>query len=77
MIPIDYEERVYAGVLGKTVAERIGAQISIDGWAMVAPGDPELAAELAWKAASVSARWRAARSPTSSNRAASMPSRCA
>jgi ADP-ribosylglycohydrolase len=39
---------------GKTVAEQIGAQIFIDGWAMVAPGDPELAANLARKAASVS-----------------------
>ncbi len=39
---------------GKTVAEQIGAQIFIDGWAMVAPGDPELAADLARRAASVS-----------------------
>lgn len=39
---------------GKLVAEQIGAQIFIDGWAMVAPGDPELAVELAAKAASVS-----------------------
>jgi len=39
---------------GQVVAEQIGAQIFIDGWAMVAPGDPELAAELARKAASVS-----------------------
>src|SRR5919197_748964 len=95
-IPHDYEERVYAGVLGKiigvylgrpfegwsyerimaelgeiahyvheprsgssalngkVVAEQIGAQIFIDGWAMVAPGDPELAADLARRAASVS-----------------------
>lgn len=36
------------------VAEQIGAQIFIDGWAMVAPGDPELAASFAQKAASVS-----------------------
>ncbi len=36
------------------VAEQIGAQIFIDGWAMVAPGEPELAASLAQKAASVS-----------------------
>ena len=35
---------------GKTVAEQIGAQIFIDGWAMVAPGDPELAADLAEQA---------------------------
>ncbi len=39
---------------GKVVAEQIGAQIFIDGWAMVAPGDPQLAAELARKAGSVS-----------------------
>ena len=39
---------------GKTVAEQIGAQIFIDGWALVSPGNPGLAAELARKAASVS-----------------------
>jgi ADP-ribosylglycohydrolase len=39
---------------GKVVAEQIGAQIFIDGWGMVAPGDPELAADLARRAASVS-----------------------
>ncbi|MDQ3855345.1 MAG: ADP-ribosylglycohydrolase family protein, partial [Chloroflexota bacterium] len=39
---------------GRVVAEQIGAQIFIDGWAMVAPGDPELAAELARRAGSVS-----------------------
>lgn len=39
---------------GKVVAEQIGAQIFIDGWAMVCPGDPEKAAELARRAASVS-----------------------
>ncbi len=38
----------------KIVAEQIGAQIFIDGWAMVAPGDPELAADLAKRAGSVS-----------------------
>ncbi len=38
----------------KVIAEQIGAQIFIDGWAMVAPGDPELAADLARRAASVS-----------------------
>ena len=36
------------------VAEQIGAQIFIDGWAMVAPGDPALAADLARRAGSVS-----------------------
>lgn len=39
---------------GKTIAEQIGAQIFIDSWALVAPGQPELAATLAKKAASVS-----------------------
>src|SRR5688500_5617372 len=39
---------------GATIAEQIGAQIFVDGWAMVAPGDPELAADLARRAASVS-----------------------
>lgn len=39
---------------GKTIAEQIGAQIFIDGWAMVAPGDPAFAADLAERAASVS-----------------------
>ena len=41
-------------VNGKIVAEQIGAQIFIDGWAMVSPGNPQQAAELAQKAASVS-----------------------
>jgi hypothetical protein len=36
-----------AALNGQIVAEQIGAQIFIDGWAMVAPGDPELAADLA------------------------------
>ncbi|MEM7537462.1 MAG: ADP-ribosylglycohydrolase family protein [Chloroflexota bacterium] len=39
---------------GKVVAEQIGSQIFIDGWAMVAPGDPEFAADLAKRAGSVS-----------------------
>lgn len=39
---------------GKVVAEQIGAQIFIDGWGMVCPGDPELAADFAQRAASVS-----------------------
>ena len=38
----------------KVVAEQIGAQIFIDGWAMVAPGDPVFAADLARRASSVS-----------------------
>jgi ADP-ribosylglycohydrolase len=39
---------------GKTVAEQIGAQIFIDGWALVAPGNPHLAARFAEAAGSVS-----------------------
>lgn len=39
---------------GATVAEQIGAQIFIDGWALVAPGNPALAAKLAKEAGSVS-----------------------
>jgi hypothetical protein len=39
---------------GKVVAEQIGAQIFIDGFGLVAPGRPDLAAELARRAASVS-----------------------
>jgi ADP-ribosylglycohydrolase len=39
---------------GQVVAEQIGAQIFIDGWAMVAPGNPELAAALADRAGRVS-----------------------
>ncbi len=39
---------------GKVVAEQIGAQIFVDGWGMVAPGNPALAADLARRAASVS-----------------------
>jgi ADP-ribosylglycohydrolase len=38
----------------QVVAEQIGAQIFIDGWALVAPGDPALAADFARRAASVS-----------------------
>jgi ADP-ribosylglycohydrolase len=39
---------------GKVVSEQIGAQIFIDGWGMICPGDPALAADLARRAASVS-----------------------
>ena len=39
---------------GQVVAEQIGSQIFIDSWAMVAPGEPELAARLARAAAAVS-----------------------
>jgi hypothetical protein len=38
----------------REVSEQIGAQIFIDGWAMVCPGEPEMAASLAEKAARVS-----------------------
>ena len=38
----------------KIVAEQIGAQIFIDGWGLIAPGDPALAVDLARRAASVS-----------------------
>ncbi len=39
---------------GRTVAEQIGAQIFIDAWGMLHPGDPEAAAEWARRAGSVS-----------------------
>jgi ADP-ribosylglycohydrolase len=39
---------------GQTVAEQIGAQIFIDAFGMVAPGNPKLAATMARRAASVS-----------------------
>ena len=39
---------------GPIMAEQIGSQIFIDGWGMIAPGDPGLAADLARRAASVS-----------------------
>lgn len=39
---------------GPIVAQQIGSQIFIDSWAMVAPGNPFLAADLARRAASVS-----------------------
>lgn len=39
---------------GKTIAEQIGARIFIDGWALVSPGNPALAAKLAKEAGSVS-----------------------
>lgn len=39
---------------GRVVAEQIGAQIFIDAFGMVAPGNPELAAELARRSARVS-----------------------
>ncbi len=39
---------------GTVLSEQIGAQIFIDGWGMACPGDPERAAGLARRAASVS-----------------------
>ena len=39
---------------GITVSEQIGAQIFIDGWPMVCPGDPQKASELAARAGRVS-----------------------
>lgn len=39
---------------GKTVAEQIGAQIFIDGWGLLCPGDPEAAVSFAERAARVS-----------------------
>jgi ADP-ribosylglycohydrolase len=39
---------------GKTVAEQIGAQIFIDGWAMISPGNPGQAARFAEAAGKVS-----------------------
>ncbi|HEV2474408.1 MAG TPA: ADP-ribosylglycohydrolase family protein [Chthonomonadales bacterium] len=43
-----------AGRNGQVVAEQIGAQIFVDGWGLVSPAQPELAVELASKAARVS-----------------------
>jgi ADP-ribosylglycohydrolase len=39
---------------GQEVAEQIGAQIFIEGWGLVCPGNPALAADLARRASSVS-----------------------
>jgi hypothetical protein len=39
---------------GQVVAEQIGAQIFIDGWGMISPGEPQQAADLARRAGSVS-----------------------
>lgn len=43
-----------AALNSKIVSEQIGAQIFIDGWGLICPGDPRLAADFARKAASVS-----------------------
>lgn len=39
---------------GKVVSEQIGSQIFIDAWGMIAPGDPQRAADFARRASSVS-----------------------
>lgn len=39
---------------GEAIAEQIDGQIFIDTWGLVCPGQPEIAAEFAGKAASVS-----------------------
>ena len=51
-VPAPYSGSI--AVNGPVVAQQIGAQIFIDGWAMIAPGDPQRAADLARRAASVS-----------------------
>ena len=43
-----------AALNSRVVSEQIGAQIFIDGWAMVSPGNPDQAAKLAGRAAKVS-----------------------
>ena len=43
-----------AAMNGKVISEQIGAQIFIDGWGLIAPGDPEKAIDFARRAASVS-----------------------
>ncbi len=43
-----------AGLNGPVLAEQIGGQIFIDGWALASPGDPQQAAWLAERAARVS-----------------------
>ena len=51
---IEAPESGSENINGRIVSEQIGAQIFIDGWAMISPGDPEKAASLAKRAASVS-----------------------
>lgn len=43
-----------AATNGALVSQQVGAQIFVDGWAMVAPGQPDLAAHLAEQSARVS-----------------------
>ena len=54
MAGIDAPESGSIARNGLTIAEQIGAQIFIDGWAMLFPGDPERAVDIARRAASVS-----------------------
>ena len=54
MAGIDAPESGSIARNGRTIAEQIGAQIFIDGWAMLFPGDPEQVADFARRAASVS-----------------------
>ena len=51
---IDAPRSGSAALNGRTAAEQIGAQIFIDGWALLNPGDPERAIAMARAAASVS-----------------------
>ena len=51
---VDAPESGSRALNGKVISEQIGAQIFIDGWGMVAPDDPKLAAKLAAAAGSVS-----------------------
>jgi ADP-ribosylglycohydrolase len=53
--PGDWKERLeWARMHRNPYREWIGAQIRADGWAYAAAGNPELAAELAWRDASLS-----------------------
>lgn len=51
---IDAPRSGSAALNGRAVAEEIGAQIFVDGWALVSPGQPEQAARLATEASLVS-----------------------
>ncbi len=51
---IDAPQSGSADINGKVVSEQIGAQIFIDGWAMICPGEPARAASFAERAARVS-----------------------
>lgn len=51
---IEAPESGSSALNGKVVAEQIGSQIFIDSWGMIAPGDPQRAADFARRASSVS-----------------------